>query len=152
MGIEIRRADRSEASALTEIAHAAKRYWGYSEELIRLWSDGLTLTPQYVEQNEVYIALQGKRIVGVYALIGDGPERELEHFWIHPDFMAKGIGKRLFCHALEKATASGARNVKIVSDPNAEGFYLKMGARRAGEVPSMPEGRTLPLLVTDAED
>jgi hypothetical protein len=37
--------------------------------------------------------------------------------------------------------------LKIVSDPNAEGFYLRMGAQRVGWVAAQPRGRRLPLLV-----
>ncbi len=45
--------------------------------------------------------------------------------------------------------ASGGATLRIASDPNAEGFYLKMGARRVGETPSQPEGRALPLLLLE---
>lgn len=34
-------------------------------------------------------------------------------------------------------------------DPHAEGFYLAMGARRVGDAPSTPRGRTLLLLVLE---
>jgi hypothetical protein len=40
--------------------------------------------------------------------------------------------------------------LRIASDPFAEGFYRRMGARRVGVVPSTPRGRTLPLLLLDA--
>lgn len=43
----------------------------------------------------------------------------------------------------------GARMLRISSDPNAEGFDRRMGARREGDVPSTLEGRRLPLLVFD---
>ncbi|MCL4530843.1 MAG: hypothetical protein M1485_06230 [Chloroflexi bacterium] len=37
MNIEIRRALPEEADALTEIAIAAKRHWGYPERWIEIW-------------------------------------------------------------------------------------------------------------------
>mgnify|MGYP003693542487 CR=1 FL=1 len=42
---------------------------------------------------------------------------------------------------------SAIRALIVVSDPNAEGFYLKMGCRRIGTRPSeLEDGRQLPLL------
>ncbi len=66
--------------------------------------------------------------------------------WVAPERVGGG-GAALFAHAVETARAEGASQLRISSDPNAEGFYVKMGARRVGEVPSRPPGRMLPLLV-----
>ena len=53
----------------------------------------------------------------------------------------------MFEHAILTLRADGGTTLRIASDPFAEGFYEKMGARRVGDVPSTPEGRRLPLLV-----
>lgn len=149
MYVTIRRSEPSEAARLTEIARAAKRHWGYPEEYIRLWADDLTLTPEYVGGNAVYSAVCGDRVVGVCALTGEGETREIDHLWVDPGHIGRGVGRLLFRHAVEKARAEGVLTLEIVADPNAEGFYLKMGARRIGEVPAVPPGRVLPLLVLD---
>ena len=74
---------------------------------------------------------------------------QLEHLWIRPDQMGKGIGRLLLTHALAEAERSGADVVVIESDPNAAGFYRRMGAVRVGEIqaamPGAPD-RVLPLL------
>ena len=51
MTVEIRLAQRTDADTLTAIAHAAKRSWRYPEEWIRLWSNELTVTPDFIERN-----------------------------------------------------------------------------------------------------
>jgi GNAT superfamily N-acetyltransferase len=61
--------------------------------------------------------------------------------------MGRGLGRRLFQAAVLHARSLGARELEITSDPNAEAFYLRHGARRVGEVASQPAGRLLPLLV-----
>ena len=147
--VQIRRSDPSETALLTEIAHAAKRHWGYPEEHIRLWAAELTLTPEFICENAVYSAVERKMIVGFYALVRDGSEWELEHLWVKPASMGRHVGKRLFHHAIDTARDGGARSVRIASDPNAEGFYLVLGAKRIGEVPSRPKGRSLPLLIVN---
>ena len=147
-GIEIERASPGEADALTRVAFAAKRYWGYPERWISHWSESLTITPEFVRNNEVYAAVSGSGPFGFYAITGTGRELELEHLWVSPAWIGSGAGRMLFEHAVDKATSLGASTVKIESDPNAEGFYLRMGARRVGENVYEIEGqsRVLPLM------
>jgi ribosomal protein S18 acetylase RimI-like enzyme len=147
----IRRARPADLPALTRVAYAAKQHWGYPDAWMALWRDDLTFTAATLEQYAVFCMEQDAGIVATYALRCDEQEAELEHFWVDPACMGQGFGRQLFEHACTQATASGARQLRIASDPHAEGFYRAMGARRIGTVPSVPEGRTLPLLVLDVE-
>lgn len=149
MDVEIRRAHPTEAEALTRLAHAAKRHWRYPEVYILLWKADLTVTPDFIEHHPVFCAVHGSQTLGFYALSGDGPTYELEHMWVEPRHIGEGIGARLFDHARRTVGSRGGVTLTIASDPYAEGFYRKMGARRVGEVPSQPEGRSLPLLMMD---
>jgi GNAT superfamily N-acetyltransferase len=62
--------------------------------------------------------------------------------------MRRGTGRTLFEHAVNQARAAGFDLIKIEADPNAEGFYERMGARRVGTSVSEVEGekRELPLM------
>ena len=142
--MNIRRARESDAEELTRIAHEAKRHWGYPERWIELWRDDLTLSPEFIAGNEVYVAEEGGEPLGCYGLAGAA----LEHFWILPSAMGKGLGRRLFEHAAAVAAARGVSVLEIDSDPNAEPFYLRMGAVRVSEVLSQVDGkpRVRPLL------
>jgi GNAT superfamily N-acetyltransferase len=102
-----------------------------------------------VERTPVWCADEDGRAVGFYALSGRAPVLDLEHCWVLPERIGRGIGARLIAHATETCRAAGARSLRIAADPFAEGFYRRMGARAAGRVPSMPRGRTLPLLTLD---
>jgi predicted N-acetyltransferase YhbS len=66
--------------------------------------------------------------------------------WVDPRWMGAGIGRRLFAHLLRRLRRDGVARLTIASDPHAEGFYRKLGARRVGSVASTPRGRRLPLL------
>lgn len=134
----IRRARRSDAATLTRIAH---------EKLIRLWAADLTVRPRSIERRPTYCAVQGRKVVGFYALSGARTTRELEHLWIDPAYIGRGVGTVLFTHLLRRLRTMRVTRLEIVSDPNAEGFYRRMGARRVGRVPSRPAGRYLPFLV-----
>ena len=150
-GVEIRRASPEDAEVLTRIAFAAKRYWGYPESWIGHWSESLTITPEFIGDNKIFVAVSGGEPFGFYALTGTGRETELEHLWVSPAWIGSGAGRLLFEHAMDKAASAEASIVKIEADPNAEGFYLRMGARRIGENAYTIEGhkRVLPLMAVE---
>jgi ribosomal protein S18 acetylase RimI-like enzyme len=145
--IRIRRARRADADALTRLAHASKRHWRYPEQLIRLWRRDLTVAPDALVRLPAYCAVRGSRVVGFYAVSGGRGTRELDHLWVRPASIGSGVGRRLFAHLVRTMRARGASRLRIPSDPHAEGFYRRMGARRVGTIPSRPPGRRLPLLV-----
>lgn len=89
--------------------------------------------------------------LGFYTLRVGGANWELEHLWVLPSCLRQGIGRALFAHAVGQAQSQGARRLTIESDPHAEGFYLRMGARRIGTVTRELDGqpRALPLLAHD---
>ena len=138
--------------ALTRLAYAAKSHWGYPSSWLALWEPDLTFTDATLAAQHVVVAEQDGRAVGVYALSLAGQVAELEHCWVDPACMGRGIGRRLVEAAATHARKLGAAQLRIVSDPHAEAFYRHLGARRVGDVPSTPVGRTLPLLVLDLAD
>ncbi len=149
--MRIRRALPKESPALTEIAHDAKRHWGYPEHWIQHWQSDLVISSDFVSSNPVYVAEQDGELLGFYALIVRDQRAELEHMWVAPRFIGHGIGKDLFIHAMGEAAGQNVTAVEISSDPNAEGFYRKMGAEKIGEVASEINGelRVLPRLSVD---
>jgi GNAT superfamily N-acetyltransferase len=147
----IRKAITEETPVLTQIAHDAKRHWGYPESWINHWQNDLTISPEFVAANQVYVAERDGELLGFYALILRGEKAELDHLWVAPAYMGTGVGKELFLHAMQQAAKKNVSAVEIVSDPNAEGFYRKMGAYRDGESIAEIDGspRILPRLIVD---
>ena len=138
----IRPAAVDEASVLTQIALDAKRYWGYPEHWIKHWEADLTISPDFVRDNHVFVAEVDGEIRGFYALCVSGEKAELEHMWVTPSSIGTGIGKELFLDAMERAAALDLRAVEITADPNAAGFYRRMGATQVGETDSPVDGQT----------
>jgi GNAT superfamily N-acetyltransferase len=147
--VTIRPALPSDAAALTRIAWAAKRHWDYPEEWLALWAADLTVSADFIRAHPVHCAIRDGEIAGFYALSNEGTEFEVEHMWVDPPHIGGGIGRQLFRHAVETARSSGGHVLRIVSDPNADGFYRTMGARPSGRIPAVPQGRTLPVLLFD---
>lgn len=146
MRVRIRRPDPSEAAELTAVAFAAKRYWSYPEEWIELWADELEVSAAYITSHEVFAAYISGHLVGWYALDRSESGWSLDYCWVRPEMIGRGIGRRLLAHAKEEMKQAGIGKLTVVTDPNAEGFYKKMGFERVGEYPSRPEGRMLPLM------
>jgi GNAT superfamily N-acetyltransferase len=149
MLVTIRPAAPSEAQALTALAQAGKRHWGYPESWLEAWRESLSFTPDYVAAHLVTCAEDSAgRVVGFYALERDSGHLRLEHLWLAPSLIGCGLGRKLFDHAIQTACEQGAAELLIEADPNAEGFYLHMGAQRVGEIVSRLTGveRVLPLL------
>jgi GNAT superfamily N-acetyltransferase len=132
LALAIRRAEAREAEALTALAHAAKRSWGYPESWIEGWHDALSFTGAMIESLPVYVALENGELAGVAALAVHGAQATLEHLWVDPRRARRGIGRALLAHMCRVAGGLGARVLRIESDPNAEAFYVRCGARRVG--------------------
>lgn len=137
-----------DADALTEIAFAAKRHWGYPERWIQSWRDVLTVTPALVAANPTFSAIEDHRVVGFSSLTAE-PRPDLTHLWVLPSAMGRGVGRALFERAVRHGRVLGFSEIQIEADPNAEGFYRRMGAKRVGTNVTEIEGerRELPLLV-----
>jgi len=137
----IQQASTEHAETLTQIALEAKRHWGYPEHWIKHWESDLTITPEFIKNNHVYVAEYDGEIRGFYALCEVDDRAELEHIWVRPSFIGTGIGKELFLDAMERAARLNVSEVELSADPNAEGFYQRMGARKIGEVDSEVDGQ-----------
>src|SRR3954470_18699535 len=133
---EIVRAKPEAAATLTEIAHAAKRHWGYPETWIAAWRDTLTMRPEFITANIAHVAVENKQPVGFYVLTNESDGMHLDHLWVRPSSMGRGIGRALFKHASAEVNRLGFHSMKIEADPNAEAFYERMGAVRVGTTAS----------------
>lgn len=146
--ISIHPVSASQAGELSQIAYAAKAHWGYPERWMELWRPQLTFRGDYFEQNESWVALDGTEPVAFYTLQEKNGKAWLENLWVLPDYMGKGVGAALFRHAVDLARQRGYKKLQLEADPNAAGFYQKMGMREIGERRYELEGqwRILPIM------
>jgi GNAT superfamily N-acetyltransferase len=145
----IRPARPEEARALTRLALASKAVWGYAEALREQFLAELTITPEYIRDNPVFVADDGGRdplAIGALAPI-NGRIADLDLMFVAPGRLRHGVGRAMFAHLCAVARTHGYRALKITSDPHALGFYQRMGATHVGEEESASiSGRILPVL------
>ncbi|HUH99391.1 MAG TPA: GNAT family N-acetyltransferase [Anaerolineales bacterium] len=151
MNMEIRRALPEDAEVLTEIAIAAKGHWGYPARWMQAWKGELTFDAAYLERYESWTALVENRPAGFYTLLWKEDHAWLENLWVRPAQMGRGIGSALFQHARQLSKERGYPVLRFESDPNAVGFYRKMGAHQIGERHSEVEGQARLLPVMELE-
>ena len=85
--------------------------------------------------HEIWLAQEDGVVAGFYALIPHGADRELDLFFTGNATQGTGLGRRLFEHMADRARALGAARVVISSNPEAAGFYRRMGAVEVGVSP-----------------
>ncbi|HEX8954987.1 MAG TPA: GNAT family N-acetyltransferase [Burkholderiaceae bacterium] len=141
--MEIRRAREGEAAALTALARTSKAHWPYTAEQIEAWREDLAISRDDIAATPVFLAEINGRVAGFYQLLPIGETWVLEHMWVLPEQMGKGIGRALLQHATRLAGEGGARHISIDADPYAEPFYRACGANtvavKSAPVPSMPQ-------------
>jgi ribosomal protein S18 acetylase RimI-like enzyme len=145
-GPVLRDAPAEDAAALSALAQRSKAHWGYDEEFLRRARPELTVTAEDVEQFVVRVAERDGALLGFSAVDLDGTPAELLALWVDPPAIGTGVGRALLRDALATAAARATGGLLVESDPNAEGFYLRHGARRLGERRSTTTKRLLPLL------
>ena len=148
-GFRIRPARAADARQLSMVAFEAKAFWGDDLAWMEAWRPQLTLTAADLDRMIVRVAEQVETIVGFGAVDRPRGEWELAHLWVKPDYMRRGLGRRLLDALALAARQAGARSLRIESDPRAEAFYLGAGAARTGAIPAPMPGaplRVLPVL------
>lgn len=152
--ILIQPARSEQADQLTQVALAAKAHWGYPERWLEIWKPQLTLSPEYFVEHEGWMAVAKETPIGFYTLEDRNGSAWLENLWVLPEYIGKGVGKTLFLHAVELSRERGYKTLQLESDPNAVGFYEKMGMHKIGERHSEVDGqpRVLPIMELLLED
>ena len=144
----IRPAEAADAPALTAIAQAAKKNWGYPEAWLDAWMPLLTITPEYVAAHTVTVIERDGAPVAFAGFSDAGTHWELDHLWVLPAYHGHGLGRRLFDGVLEEVRTRRPGVLRIEAEPFAVGFYERCGARPVGTVsaPVLGTPRELPIL------
>jgi GNAT superfamily N-acetyltransferase len=148
---ELRPATQDDGDRLRELLALAKGRWGYDPAVVSEWAGSVDIQAALRDQ-DVWVA---QTDAGVLAWAGLVPPTdgvaELDHLWVDPAAMGRGIGSALFRHAAVRAAELGARRMEWEAEPNALRFYRKMGGRRLRETVS-EWGRPVDVMGIDLAD
>jgi GNAT superfamily N-acetyltransferase len=116
-----------EGERLREIAEAAKASWGYDLERVEQWAAMGDFSPEGLARKNAFVATVRAYPVGWAATIQQPNLLWLDDLRVDPGWMGQGIGRQLFRHAERLGRQSGAARMEWEAEPNAIGFYEKMG-------------------------
>ena len=146
----IRRGDAGEGARLKEIAVASKGHWGYEPARVREWADRGDFSPEVLKGLALFVAEAGERVIAWASVEPRGDTAWLADLWVEPEWIGQGVGARLFRRAAEHARSVGARTMEWEAEPNALGFYDKMGGKRIRDSTS-EWGRMLSVMGVDLD-
>src|SRR5262245_60250547 len=111
--MNIRPAVDADANVLSALAMRAKSHWGYSVEALENWHCQLTVSKLDIRTRPTFAAVMDGRVAGFYSLCRSARSWDLDHLWVLPEFMHRGIGRALFSHAMDTAARGGAREITV---------------------------------------
>jgi GNAT superfamily N-acetyltransferase len=121
--------------------------WNYDAKFMAKCRAIMRVKVENIEHHPHFVAELDGQIAGFYGFEPEADGVGLDYMFVEPTFIGRGVGRALWDHAVAQARRLGHPALIVVSDPNAEGFYAKMGAQRIGARPSdLEPGRSLPLL------
>ncbi len=134
-------AKAADLEACIRLIARSKAVWpwppGYLDAALPL----LRIDQAYLASNLALTILEDGRLAGFAAFILEPPQALLDHFWIEPDRIGLGIGRRALQQMIPPVSARGIRTLLVYPDPPAEPFYQKLGFVAVGDpVPSRIAG------------
>lgn len=150
--LNIRSAKIDESETLTNIAARSESYWGYDSDYMDKFNLIYKVTKEFISKNPTFIIEEEDTIIGFYGVLIENDMTSLEYFFIEPEYIGQGYGKLLWNHLVEICKSIGIKEFMIVTSPQAQEFYVKMGAITCGEVESLlKKERIIPQLIYTVE-
>ncbi len=140
-----RPAKLTELHQLNQLIHEAKGFWGYSEIFLNNFVAKFGLTEEYMQLNTVMVWEEKDVFKALFSFSEQEDEPVLDEFFLAPQYIHQGLGKRMWQIALQYAQSKQWTSFKFFADPNSEGFYQTMGAVKIGEHESFT-GRFVPIM------
>ena len=128
------------------------------QRVVDVWEASVRATHHFVTEADIQVfkplVREGLPHVAELACVRDGEGEvigfigvtgeQVEMLFVHPAWFYQGIGRRLLTHAV---TALGATKVDVnEQNPQAIGFYRRMGFEVIGRSPHDGTGKPYPLL------
>ena len=123
----VRPVTEADHERLRELTFESKAHWGYDRDFVRGWAEGLS----FETDRERWVAeLDGEIVAWAALALPVAGIAVLDDLWVDPTAIGRGVGSYLFGHAAERARELGAERLEWGAEPNAVGFYERVGGRK----------------------
>jgi GNAT superfamily N-acetyltransferase len=121
-------------SEINDLIARSKSHWdwpdGYLEQALSLHR----LAPAYLRGNHCCaIMTELEKLIGFLSIVVNDGKAVLDNLWITPERIGHGIGRYACEYAFRWAAEQEWKELWVVPDPPAEGFYRRMGFVDTGE-------------------
>jgi len=131
----IRDAQPDEAYALESLQRRASDVWAEYRALLAAHPDAIAPPHLAIEEGRVRVAVDVSGLLLGFSIVlpvEDG-RCELDDLFVEPDRMRCGVGRMLVDDLATRAAAAGASYVDVIANPNALGFYARLGFEVTGQ-------------------
>ena len=131
----IRDARPDEARALEALQRRSSDVWDEYRAQLAANPDAIEPPHRAIAEGcvRVAVAASGRRL-GFSVVLPVTDERcELDELFVEPDAMGLGVGRLLVDDAAARAADGGARYLEVIANPNALGFYERLGFEINGQ-------------------
>src|ERR1019366_5017388 len=124
-------------AGIEAVFRAAAMVWAEDQPFLEANPDALVPPVDLVNRGQVRIALEGGAGVAFSSwVVLNGSAWEVDDLFVRPDLMRHGIGRGLVEEMAEAATRVGCVRLEVTANPQALGFYEKLGFVALGLVPT----------------
>lgn len=131
----IRDARPDEAYALESLQRRASDVWAEYRAQLAAHPDAIAPPHRAIEEKRVRVAVDRAGLLlgfSVVLVVEDG-RCELDDLFVEPDSMRRGVGSVLVHDVAKRAVAAGAGYIDVIANPNALGFYARLGFEVTGQ-------------------
>lgn len=141
MKTQVKNAVLSDLEKINTLLRQSKSHWGYDNDFLDRFMEKLGITQAYLQKHSIQLFYINDQLAGFFNFSFNAEGLfELDNFFLHPDYIGKGIGRKLWNACCQEAKKQNQNQFIIWIDPNAEPFYIKMGCQKIGvrQSPMMP--------------
>ena len=132
--MRIRFARASERDALERLQLRSSAHQPMYRAQLAAHPDAIQLPAEQIARGLVRVAEENGVVVGFAVLLERSSDAcELDALFVEPEWMRRGVGRRLVEDAKRIACDREARRIDVVANPQAVAFYQAMGFTPAGE-------------------
>ncbi len=107
---------------------------GPTQQKVEHESLALEVSAEYIRNWPVFVLELDGQLLGFGGFLKVATKVFLNDLFVDPPWIGTGVGALLWNHAIDVARERSWASFDIESDPYAEGFYLKYGAVRIGDI------------------
>jgi len=134
MNLQLRTATAADLAAIRDVYRRASLSNDGDRETLLAHPDALEFTGDGIADGRTRVAVDAGRVVGFATLAPPHDDAvELDDLFVDPEWMRRGIGRRLVADLVLAARDAGAARIDVTANPDALAFYAAVGFVAVGE-------------------